>query len=555
MTDFVLKILDRFRWAFRLLGVDYPQFRNLMWAKLTVDNRQEKAVAQRKGKKELSKSMLITMAVYAFIGIFIGVILIIVQSVYAAMIFVFSGIMVMATMALISDFSSVLMDTTDNAILLPRPIDSRTLAVARISHIVVYLMSISLSLSLATFVIGTIKHGLVFIPVFLVAMVLTVLFVVFLSSVFYFLLLKFADEERLRDIILYFQIFMAAFSMASYQLLPRMMDADVMQQFTFPMDWWTVFIPPAWMAALVDMFVKGNWGGMHLLHSGLGFVVSLACIILVVRVLAPGFSLALTRMGLSQNSGHEKNGGLKERRGLVSFLARLFVKDIKERGVFKLAWKMTARDRKFKLRVYPTFGYLLVIAFIFSVFIGDDKMQALLTLGQTKKYLIFLYSTCIILPSVITSVRFSDYFGGAWIFQTLPFERPGLILRGSLKAMMVKYGGAAFLFFTLLVTLIWGPGVLDDAVLAAFNMVLTSLVFAFIVRKDLPFSKQFGVSRDAQKGLVGFFLILFPVALGGIHFGLTYLPLGIPLGIAFSGTAVILGMMILGNVTWETMSS
>ena len=554
MTNFVLKILDLFRGVYRLLGIDYPRFRTLMWAKLTVDNRQEKAVAQRKGKKEISKSMLITMAVYAFIGIFIGVTLIIVQSVYTALVFVFSGIMIMATMALISDFSSVLMDTTDNAILLPRPIDSRTLAVARITHIVIYLMSISLSLSLFSFIIGTIKYGPIFTLAFFGAMVLSVLFVVFLANVFYFLLLKIADEERLRDIILYFQIFMAAFSMASYQLLPRMMDVDALQQFTFPMEWWAAFVPPTWMAALVEMFVKGDWGGMHLLLSGLGFAVSLICIFLVVRVLAPGFSLALTRIGLSQNSGHESNDGPREKRSLMSVLAGVFVRDKGERGVFKLAWRLTGRDRKFKLRVYPTFGYLLVIAFVLSVFTGDDKMQTLRTLGQTKKYLFFLYSTCIILPSVITTVRFSDYFEASWIFRTLPFNRPGLILRGSLKAMLVKFGGAVFVFFTLLILLIWGPHVLDDAVLAGLNMILTSLVIAFLVKSDLPFSKKFGVARDAQKGLVGFLLVLFPVALGGIHFGLTYLTFGIPLGIVFSGTAATLGMMILGNITWNTIS-
>jgi ABC-2 type transport system permease protein len=544
MTNFVLKILDLFRWAYRLLGIDYPTFRSLMWAKLTVDNRQEKAVAQRRGKKEISKSMLITMAVYAFIGIFIGLILIVVQSLFASLVFVFSGIMIMATVALISDFSSVLLDTTDNAILLPRPIDSRTLAVARIT----------LSLSLFAFIVGTIKYGPVFTLAFFTAMVLSVLFVVFLSNVFYFLLLKISDEEHLRDIILYFQIFMAAFAMASYQLLPRLMRADTMQQFTFPMEWWAAFIPPAWMAALVDMFVKGDWGGLHLILSGLGFAVSLICIILVVRILAPGFSLALTRMGLSHDSGHEKNGGPREKRSLISLLARAFVKDKGERGVFKLTWRLTGRDRKFKLRVYPTFGYILVIAFVFSVFSGDDKLQTLRTLGQTKKYFFFLYSACLILPSVMTSVRFSDHFEAAWIFQTLPFERPGLILRGSLKAMLVKFGGTVFVFFTLLVSLIWGPGVLDDAVLAAANLALTSLVFAFLKRNDLPFSKQYGLARDAQKGVAGFLLILFPAALGGIHFGLTYLPFGIPLGIMFSGTAVVLGMMILGNVTWKTIS-
>ena len=46
MTEFVLKVLDLFKWLFRLLGVDYEKLRILLWAKLTVDNRQEKSMAR-----------------------------------------------------------------------------------------------------------------------------------------------------------------------------------------------------------------------------------------------------------------------------------------------------------------------------------------------------------------------------------------------------------------------------------------------------------------------------------------------------------------------------
>jgi len=141
MTDIILKILDRFKWFFRLLGVDYEKFRILLWVKLTVDNRQEKSVVQRKSKKEMSNSMLRVTIIYAFMGIFLGVMLLGIKSVFTSMIFVFSMVMVMTAVALISDFTSVLLDTTDNAILLPRPIDSRTMAMARITHIVIYILT------------------------------------------------------------------------------------------------------------------------------------------------------------------------------------------------------------------------------------------------------------------------------------------------------------------------------------------------------------------------------------------------------------------------------
>jgi hypothetical protein len=157
VTDFILKILDAFRRFFEILKVDYPKFRALLWIKLTIDNRQEKSVAQRKSNKEVSNSMIWVMFIYAFMGLFAGLLLVQIPSLFTALVIIQAMIMVMTAVALISDFSSVLLDTTDNAIIQFRPIDGRTLAVARIVHITVYMLMITLSLSLGTLVVGTVK--------------------------------------------------------------------------------------------------------------------------------------------------------------------------------------------------------------------------------------------------------------------------------------------------------------------------------------------------------------------------------------------------------------
>ena len=82
LTNFVLKIIDLFKGFFRLMGVDYGKFRILLWAKLTVDNRQEKSIAQRQSKKEMSNSMVWVVVIYAFMGIFTGILLMVMQSIF-----------------------------------------------------------------------------------------------------------------------------------------------------------------------------------------------------------------------------------------------------------------------------------------------------------------------------------------------------------------------------------------------------------------------------------------------------------------------------------------
>jgi len=554
MVDFILRILDMFQWLFKALKVDYPTFRLILWAKLTMDNRQEKSVAQRRGKKEMSNAMVWVVFIYAFIGIFVGIMVLGIKSVFVAMVFVFAMVMVMTAVALISDFTSVLLDTTDNAILLPRPVDGRTLAVARLIHIALYLLLITLSLSAASLVIGTGKYGLFFLLSFLVTLIFTVLFVVFTANLFYLWLMKIAGGEHFRDIILYFQIFMAAFAMGSYQLLPRMLHMDALLNLSFPIKWWTYLVPPAWMASIVDLAVNREFTGAKLALAALGILVPLACIGVVVRFLAPGFNQAIATLE-TQRTKRRDAGPTAERPSPKRLMSRLWSRDPQERGVFRLCWSVTSRDRKFKLKTYPTFGYMLIIGFILSGYTREAPLlETLQNIPQTRKYIIFLYIGCILIPTVLLQQRFSDQYEAAWIFRTLPFVSPGSILKGSFKAMVAKYGTPVFAFLAFLVFLIWGPHTLDDIVLAFLNMILASLVIAYTVMSDLPFSKKYLVGRDAQRGITGFLLFIIPAGAGLIHFGLSYVPYGTLAGIVFSLAAVLVGMSLYGRVNWDRIS-
>lgn len=551
MTDFILNIMDLFKGVFRLLKVDYGKFRIILWTKLTDDNRQEKSIVQRKSKKEMSNSLLIVAFVYAFIGVMVGLMLLGIQDLFVSMVLIFAIIMVMTAVALISDFTSVLLDTTDNAILLPRPVDSRTLVVARLAHIVVYIMLITLSLSAASIVIGTYKFGPVFTIAFFFTLILSVLFVVFVANVFYLLLMKVSSGEQFRDIILYFQIFMAAFAMGSYQLLPRMIEFDTLRNFTFPIRWWTYLVPPAWMAAPVDAAVTGDLSGPKLILSLLGLIVPVVSVIVVIRFLAPGFNRSIARMEIVGSSGGKDQEKRGERWNLSAFFSRFLTFNPAERAAFQLSWRLSSRDRKFKLKTYPTFGYMLIIAFVLTLIGEGNILESLRALPSTQKYIIFLYLGCIIIPIVVLQQKFSDQYEAAWIYHTLPFAKPGDILKGSLKAMIFKYGFPVFTPLLILVLLIWGFGVIDDIVLAMLNMVISSLVLAFVGKVDLPFSRRYGGAAESQRGLSGFLMFLVPAGLGFIHYLMTFVPYAIPVGILVAAGIVYMGMKAYGNIGWD----
>ncbi len=551
MTKFLLRICDGFAWIFRRMGIDYPKFRALVWVKLTNDDRQEKSVAQKKSAKDVSRAMIWVMVIYAFMGLFAGLILLQIQDLFVALIFTFALIMVMTTVALISDFSAVLLDTTDNAILQHRPIDGRTMAVARITHIMLYLMQITLSLSLATLIIGSIKYGILFLPLFLTGLFFAVLFIVFLANVFYLFLMKISGGERFKDIILYFQIFMAAFSMGSYQILPRLLEANVLKNFSITIEWWTYLLPPAWIAAPIDAALTGAFTTEVLVLTLLGLLLPVVCVYSVVRFLAPGFNRAIMELELSGGGA----GRVKRRGGLAVFLSRFVSRNPVQRAVFELVWRLSGRDRKFKLKTYPTIGYMLIIVVVIMIRESDGRiLEALMALPGTKKYLLFLYFAVLLIPMTILQMRLSDQYEAAWIYHALPIATPGDILLGAIKAMLVKYGFSILVPVSLVTLLVWGPAVLDDILLVFLNLFVFTYLIAIPARNNLPFAKSYSGAKEAQKGIAGFMLLFVPGTLGGIHYGLTFVPGGVLFALPVSLLLALPFSRLIGRTQWPTIA-
>ena len=117
--------------------------------------------------------------------------------------------------------------------------------------------------------------------------------------------------------------------------------------------------------------------------------------------------------------------------------------------------------------------------------------------------------------------------------------------------MIFKYGLPVFIPLVILVLLVWGLAVLDDVVFAFMNMLISSLVLAFVGKGDLPFSRRYGGAAERQRGLSGFLMFMVPAGLGLIHFGMTFVPYAIPVGILMAAGIVYIGMKAYGNIGWD----
>ncbi len=233
------------------------------------------------------------------------------------------------------------------------------------------------------------------------------------------------------------------------------------------------------------------------------------------------------------------------------FFSRLVAFRPAERAAFQLVWWITGRDRKFKLKTYPTFGYMLAMAAFLALNRKGGLAKALLNLPNTKSYLVFLYFGCLLIPMTLMQIRLSDQHQAAWVYHSLPIARPGEIIRGGVKAMIVKFGGLIFILLSALTLSIWGWQVVDDIFLALLNMVAMSYAIALLVKNDLPFAKAYGVAREARKGIAGFLFLIIPGMLGLVHLGLTFVPYGTLFALPFISLFIWPLARILVGTRWE----
>ncbi|HZI25212.1 MAG TPA: hypothetical protein VFD46_09055, partial [Chryseolinea sp.] len=296
MEKYLLRILDLFAWVFRLAKIDYDKLRAIVSTKLMMDNRRQLVAYRRKGKKEPTNTFVLTLFFYSLFGGFVALAMYNVPSFILSMLVFFTYIMVMISMTLITDFSSILLDTSDNTIILPRPVDSRTLFAARITHILLYLGQLAIGLSLIPAIVVFITYGGVLLLLFCMMVFLSIITAVFLTNGLYLLIMQFATEEKLKTIINYFQIVMAIVIMAGYQILPRMIERIEIKTFVFQIQWWSFFLPPVWMAGALEAFQYQRYDYGYLALILCALVLPLTGMFVVNKYLSPLFNKKIASM-------------------------------------------------------------------------------------------------------------------------------------------------------------------------------------------------------------------------------------------------------------------
>jgi len=520
MDKFLLKMIYAVLkgWLYKT-GVDAEQMNRIVATKLIMDRRRVNFNWKQKAQKEDTNHMLRVQLMYALFGFFVGIVLFSLPNFIFTNIIFHAYILFMMSMTLITDFSSIMLDTTDSQIISPRPVNSRTLFMARLVHILIYIFQLTMALAIIPLGVIFFKMGVLVGLTAILTLLLTVLLSVFFTYLLYLLLMRITSEQKVKEVITYFQIFMTIFFALGYQLLPRFVNfVDLDSSFT--LHWYSWFLPPVWMAMTLDAIYQHLYDATHLLMIALTLFVPIILFWFLTKYLAPSFAKKLAATGQDNTSPvvHLATDGKKTTKAYSSIWSEWVCKNIQERAAFLATWRITARDKNFKLKAYPSLAYIIIFIFIFAFKNGKPMSEYWEELPTTRTFLWFIYMPVVSIGGLLSLVTYSEQYMASWIYYASPLKTPGLLISGALKSLIVKFFVPVYLILFSFSYYVWGFSVVDDFLIGLLDNICLFFLFARFQLHFLPFSKEPNAKEQSGR-FISMFIQLFLVAIiTGMHY-------------------------------------
>jgi len=505
-------------------GVDTYQLYQILKVRLLMDNRRPSAMfaARRNATNNTNvRNPWLTSIFTVVLGFLMSLLLFLGTGPYVAQTFYFLVFMVMMSLTLISDFTTVLIDVRDQFILLPRPVNDRTIAVSRILHISIYVLRLALLQGLPGMVMIGFIDGILAVPLFFIQVLEATFLSIFMVNIIYLVLMKFASPQKFKDIISYFQIGFTVLIFAAYYLLPRLISVSVLEHISLLNHWWAYCLPPVWIAALNELLMHaGRSGFITGILAIIGFTLPLIGLWFVAKVLAPGFNRRLAMMATSD--GNSDSAANIKKAGEFSFIdkiANIIAPDPVENAGFNITRKLAARTREFKMKVYPGFAYVPIYFLYFALKgKGENVADRMNALQNGHSYVFLIYLCTFILTTILMNISMSSKYKSAWVYYALPIKEPGKILSGMYKAIIVLYFLPYCLVIATVIVAVWGPETINDIILAFLVSMIYGMLMALFMVKGLPFSKPVVVKQGGGRMITSFMMLAFIGGIGFLHY-------------------------------------
>lgn len=523
----ILKILDYFRPLLEKFQLDYPLLRHFLAVKLVMDQRRSSTLFEDADKKE-GNPFFRSLWLYALYGIIL--IFFIYGEAYMLQMSIIFGVALFILMtSLIADFSPVLLDTRDKAILDTKPVDAKTIAVAKFIHIFIYFILLVGSFAIIPILFMLFVQGLFFTVLFVVMLMLFLVFTMALTSLVYILVLKLFSGTSLRNTISYIQILFAIGIIVGYQLIIRTygyVDTEMMYVFK----WWHAVLPPFWFAAPFELVMNQNTSASIIVLSCMSLVIPIAAMGLYYYYM-PTLEKNIQKLQVYSNTSQEKSSFIER------FWGNVLCRTEDDRVYFQFVYRMIQREREFKLKVYPALGIGVVLPFIFLFSLVGTVSQG--ELADSLSYL-YIYVMHLFIGIALYTFQFSGSFKGAWLFKASGGGKTTPLYKAVLKVFWVKLYTPMFLVVATGYILLFSQMTLLDAAAVFLSAIVQSLLsYWLLMKSDYPFALPFEKAQEAGSSVQALLLMLVVLPFVLLHFLST---------LVVFGTGVYLLLLFAGSI-------
>ncbi|MBO9660610.1 MAG: hypothetical protein J7527_17440, partial [Chitinophagaceae bacterium] len=507
------------------MGVDRRALAAILNIKLTMDDRRVSGLQQsqrRRSDKEISSATIVTMIVSAVLGLLYLMAFYIGSNIVTGLTFYFFMFFFMLSATLISDFTSVLIDVRDTFIILPKPVNDRTVLLARLLHIFIHICKLVLPMALPGVIYIGMKYGVVSAIWMLPMVLLLTLLAIFFINAIYIIILRITTPQKFQNVISYFQIVFAIVIYASYQFLPQMMERKGILEFDLNAYSWSASLPMYWMAVAWESLTAFSFTTKSAFFLAASVIVPSLCVWVVVKFLAPSFNnkLALINSTADGPTAPAKRIVKQKKPGLAEKLSTLLTRGNSETAGFLFAWRMSGRSRDFKLKVYPSIGYMLVLVVLMFVRSKDLSFEMLAANGKEFKILmvVSIYLMSLLLVTAISQMVYSEKYKAAWIFHVAPVEYPGEVILGAVKAIMLKFYIPIIILIAIPALIIGGWAAIPNLLLGLFNQLLIAGLLVYINFRNLPFSRKQNANLNGGSFIRNMGVMLISVFIAMLHY-------------------------------------
>jgi hypothetical protein len=520
MNRFLLYLIMLPSGLWERMGADPVQLRAILNVKLMLDDRRPLNMGRPQKKKNQRFRTIWAMVISCLTGFMCSMPLFYMDQLLSGLWTYFSVFILLLSITLITDFSTVLVDTKDKYILLPRPISDRTLFLSRSLHIFVYLFRVMLPMSLPGWItLGFISgwKAVLWFPVPALALLFTALFVVLGA---YLLILRLAPPNKFQEVLSYFQIFFSITIFGVYYLMPRAVDSIRLQHFQVSDFSWAPFTPTYWFASTFSWVTHLDGGRALPLLGLLALIFPLFCAWATLRFLAPQFTSVLSDLDFAGQDIPMPGSSAKAQNKSKSSqrLSVLLNRRTEAQAGFLLTWIQTSRSRAFKMKVYPMFAYVPIYFLYLMLQQHRPLTRVWEELPGSGKHIVLLYMCSIVMLSTLGYLNVSEQYKAAWAYRATPINEPGALMSGAFKVIWIKYFLPFFIAISAFVLYVWGWTAISDILLAMVNITLFAAFLGRMMYRRFPFSMLEPSMKSGSRFFKAMFGMSIPLFMGLLHY-------------------------------------